>query len=210
MKILILHGPNLNLLGQREPEVYGTFTLEELNRRLARFIEELNERRVGRHERIEPYFYQSNHEGVLVDTIQGAPHNYAGIVYNPAAHTHYSIALRDAIASIPIPVVEVHLSNIGAREGFRSLSVMAEVCIAQFMGRGISSYQDGIELLIEHLDGLALPLVPLGRADGDATGREPGGATGREPGGATSGVVVEVDTAVRDIDFRSALEKLHD
>ncbi|MDR2106422.1 MAG: 3-dehydroquinate dehydratase [Coriobacteriales bacterium] len=164
MKILVLHGPNLNLLGQREPETYGTLTLEELNRRLALFAEDINARRSTWRKRVELYFYQSNHEGILIDTIQSAPRNYAGIVYNPAAHTHYSIALRDAIASIPIPVVEVHLSNIAAREGFRSLSVMQDVCIAQFKGRGISSYQDGIEILVSRLDEANSPYPPLGLA----------------------------------------------
>jgi 3-dehydroquinate dehydratase-2 len=152
MKILILNGPNLNLLGQREPEIYGSLTLNELNCQLAYFGEELNRKRSGRKERIELYFYQSNHEGILVDTFQNAPHNYDGIVYNPAAHTHYSIALRDAIASIPIPVVEVHLSDINVREGFRSHSVMTDVCIAMFKGMGVISYRDGIELLVSHID----------------------------------------------------------
>lgn len=155
MKILVLNGPNLNLLGQREPEIYGTLTLDELNRQLAVCVEEINARRVGAAERIELYFYQSNHEGVLVDTIQNAARNYQGIVYNPAAHTHYSIALRDAIVSIPIPVVEVHLSDIRMREGFRALSVMSEVCIGQFAGRGMISYRDGVELLVSRIDALA-------------------------------------------------------
>jgi 3-dehydroquinate dehydratase-2 len=155
MKILVLNGPNLNLLGQREPEIYGALTLDELNRQLAQYVEEINEQRYDQKEQVELYFYQSNHEGVLIDTIQNAPRNYRGIVYNPAAHTHYSIALRDAIASIAIPVVEVHLSDIRMREGFRTLSVMSEVCIGQFSGRGMISYRDGIELLISRLDTLA-------------------------------------------------------
>jgi 3-dehydroquinate dehydratase-2 len=165
MNILVLNGPNLNLLGQREPDVYGTLTLDELNRQLARFGEELNERRTGLRERVELYFYQSNHEGVLVDTIQDAPRNYQGIVYNPAAHTHYSIALRDAIASVPIPVVEVHLSDISLREGYRSHSVIADACIGQFKGRGAISYRDGIELLVERLDAIALSPALSGSAD---------------------------------------------
>jgi 3-dehydroquinate dehydratase-2 len=256
MKILVLHGPNLNLLGQREPETYGTFTLEELNRRLAMFAEDINARRSTWRKRVELYFYQSNHEGILVDTIQSAPHNYAGIVYNPAAHTHYSIALRDAIASIPIPVVEVHLSNIAMREGFRSLSVMSDVCIAQFKGRGIASYQDGIETLVNRLDEADSPYPPLGMAvvggafaddlvgaggvfaEDTASGAAVVGVENAEDtavaaaedaegpvGGVTvedaapegvaagkpaPGVIVEVDTAVQEIDFKSALEKLHD
>jgi 3-dehydroquinate dehydratase-2 len=155
MKILVLNGPNLNLLGQREPEVYGTLTLDELNRQLALFGEDLNEERAGFRERVELFFYQSNHEGVLVDTIQDAPDTYQGIVYNPAAHTHYSVALRDAVASITIPVVEVHLSDISLRGGYRAHSVIADACIAQFKGRGVASYQDAIELLVEQIDYLS-------------------------------------------------------
>ncbi|MDR0346938.1 MAG: type II 3-dehydroquinate dehydratase [Coriobacteriales bacterium] len=154
MNILVLNGPNLNLLGQREPDIYGTLTLDDLNRQLARFGEELNEERGTSKERVELYFFQSNHEGVLVDTIQSAPYHYEGIVYNPAAHTHYSIALRDAIASISVPVVEVHLSNIATREGFRSHSVMVDVCIGQFKGMGVASYKSGIEYLIEYVDSI--------------------------------------------------------
>jgi 3-dehydroquinate dehydratase-2 len=157
VKILVLNGPNLNLLGQREPDVYGALTLHEINQQLARHGEELDRLRgigegMQKGERIKLYFYQSNHEGVLVDTIQGAPRSYEGIVYNPAAHTHYSIALRDAIAAIPIPVVEVHLSDIAAREGFRAVSVMEEVCLAQFKGRGALSYCDALDALVGHLD----------------------------------------------------------
>jgi 3-dehydroquinate dehydratase-2 len=185
VKILVLNGPNLNLLGQREPDIYGELTLDELNRQLARFGEELNGGRADCQERVDLYFYQSNHEGILVDTIQNAPRDYNGIVYNPAAHTHYSIALRDAIASISIPVVEVHLSNINAREGFRSYSVMADACIGQFKGRGVVSYKDGIELMVDYLDALNNPEPPAAfdrydesgyLFDGDATGElTPGG-----------------------------------
>jgi 3-dehydroquinate dehydratase-2 len=172
VKILVLNGPNLNLLGQREPDIYGALTLDELNRQLAWYGEELNRSRVDQRERIDLYFYQSNHEGILVDTIQNAPCDYQGIVYNPAAHTHYSIALRDAIASISIPVVEVHLSNINAREGFRSNSVMAEVCIGQFKGRGVASYKDGIELLVDYLDVLNSSAPPTFFEDNSELFRE--------------------------------------
>jgi 3-dehydroquinate dehydratase-2 len=152
MKILILNGPNLNLLGQREPEIYGTLTLDEMNRQLALFGEEINEKRAEGAERVELFFYQSNHEGALIDTIQEAQHIYAGIVYNPAAHTHYSVALRDAIASIPLPVVEVHLTDISSREGFRAFSIIADACIGQFKGRGVDSYKDALEALVNYLD----------------------------------------------------------
>jgi 3-dehydroquinate dehydratase-2 len=158
MKILVLNGPNLNLLGQREPEIYGSLTLDTLNRQLAGYAQTLNEQRVGK-QPVELYFFQSNHEGVLVDTIHAAQRIYEAIVFNPAAHTHYSIALRDAIASVPTPVVEVHLSNIAVREPFRTTSVIAEVCIGQFMGKGINSYVEGLNLLLSRLDA-SQPQVP--------------------------------------------------
>jgi 3-dehydroquinate dehydratase-2 len=152
MKILVLNGPNLNLLGRREPQIYGNMTLDALNRELAAWVEdELNATRTG-DAAIEPIFFQSNHEGLLIDTIQGAPRAYAGIVYNPAGHTHYSIALRDAVAAIPLPVVEVHLSDISAREPFRQTSVIAPVCIAQYKGEGAESYKKAIKHLVEHLE----------------------------------------------------------
>jgi 3-dehydroquinate dehydratase-2 len=172
MKILVLNGPNLNLLGQREPAIYGTLTLEEMNRQLACFGEELNARRPKGAEPVELFFYQSNHEGALVDTIQDAPRTYAGIVYNPAAHTHYSIALRDAIASIAIPVVEVHLSDISMRDGFRSLSVMADACIGQFKGRGVDSYKDALEALVKYLTAPVNMHTPSLDGDGGEDMRE--------------------------------------
>jgi 3-dehydroquinate dehydratase-2 len=150
MKILILNGPNLNLLGQREPDVYGHLTLETLNRQLAGYAQTLNAQRVGK-DPIELFFYQSNHEGILIDTIHHAQQTYAGIVFNPAAYTHYSIALRDAVASVPTPVVEVHLSDIAVREPFRVTSVISEVCIGQFKGKGINSYIEGLNLLVSRL-----------------------------------------------------------
>jgi 3-dehydroquinate dehydratase-2 len=155
MKLLILNGPNLNLLGRREPDIYGTMTLDELNRSVAVHAHALSEQRMAAEpvaDPIEAVFFQSNHEGLLIDTIQNAPAHYDGIVYNPAAHTHYSIALRDAIAAVPTPVVEVHLSDIAAREQFRHTSVMSDVCIAQFMGNGVQSYLDALEFLVEHID----------------------------------------------------------
>jgi 3-dehydroquinate dehydratase-2 len=151
MKILVLNGPNLNLLGQREPAIYGTISLDDLNRRLAQYAEGLNANRSGEG-KIELFFYQTNHEGVLIDMIQKASETYAGIVYNPAAHTHYSIALRDAVAGVPIPVVEVHYSDITVREGFRHVSVLKDVCISQFKGKGAISYEEGLAFLIEYLD----------------------------------------------------------
>ena len=152
MKILVLNGPNLNLLGFREPDVYGTMKLDELNQSIGSFAAEQLDPKRSEDDAIELTFFQTNHEGQLIDVIQNAPRLYDGLVYNPAAHTHYSIALRDAIAAIPTPVVEVHLSDIEKREDFRRLSVMTEVCVAQFKGEGATSYHKALTYLVEYLD----------------------------------------------------------
>ena len=143
MKFLIINGPNLNLLGMREPDIYGRETYRDLENLV---------RETARQENLQITLFQSNHEGVLIETIQCAPQAFAGIIYNPAAHTHYSIALRDAIASIPLPVVEVHLSDISRREGFRSVSVIEEVCIGQCRGRHVDSYKDALDMIVAHID----------------------------------------------------------
>lgn len=135
-RILVLHGPNLNLLGRREPDVYGLHSMEEINRCLRQKAEQLG---------VEVDINQSNHEGVLVDWIQQAPGKYDAVVINPAAFTHYSIALRDAVASVDIPVIEVHLSNVYAREEFRHHSVIAPVAAGQISGFGLYSYLLGLE-----------------------------------------------------------------
>jgi 3-dehydroquinate dehydratase II len=140
MNILVLHGPNLNLMGTREPEVYGTMTLAEINRRLE---EAASER--GAVLRI----VQSNHEGVLIDAIHAAVGSADGVLINPGALTHTSYALRDAIAGAGIPTVEVHLSNVYAREAFRHTSVIAPVCRGQVSGFGARSYLLGLEALLE-------------------------------------------------------------
>jgi len=140
-KILILHGPNLNLLGEREPEIYGSTTLEELNAAISAFAKPRN---------IETIFFQSNHEGGLIDCLHDHRRKVDGIVINPGAFTHYSYALRDAISSIQLPVVEVHLSDIHQREAFRKISVIKEMCLAQITGLGKDSYLHGIEWLVGH------------------------------------------------------------
>lgn len=131
MKILVIHGPNLNLLGKREPGIYGTFTLEEINSRLSALAAELG---------VVVSFFQSNHEGELVQQIQDAMGVYQAIVINPGAYTHTSVALRDAIASVGIPTVETHLSNIYRREEFRKHSYIAAVAAGQISGFGPDSY----------------------------------------------------------------------
>ncbi|MBI2082339.1 MAG: type II 3-dehydroquinate dehydratase [Deltaproteobacteria bacterium] len=135
MKILIIHGPNLNLLGKRETSIYGKISLEEINRSLEKFAAS---------EKVQLEFFQSNHEGEIVDKLQRANGHYAAIVMNPAAFTHTSVALRDAIAGIETPVVEVHLSNIHAREEFRKESYVSPVAQGVIFGFGEESYLLGL------------------------------------------------------------------
>ncbi len=142
MNILILHGPNLNLLGTREPEVYGATTLDEINIAL---------RDYARTHGIELRIVQSNHEGELIDTIHAAVGWADGIVINPAAYTHTSVALRDAVSGVGIPTVEVHLSNIYGREQFRHESLIAPVCVGQISGFGPQSYILGLGALAHYV-----------------------------------------------------------
>lgn len=142
-KVLLLNGPNLNMLGVREPAVYGRETLESIETEVVAY---------GAERGVDVDCFQSNHEGALIDKIHEAHTCYDGIVYNPGAHTHYSYALRDAIGSIDTPVVEVHLSDIEAREDFRRISVIAPVCIAQIKGKGKLGYKEAIDVLLEHED----------------------------------------------------------
>lgn len=138
-KVLVLHGPNLNLLGTREPEVYGSLTLENINARLVALGQELG---------VEVRSYQSNIEGVLIDALHDSREWAAGVVFNPGAYTHTSVALRDAIAAIEIPVIEVHLSNVYAREEFRQKSLLAPVCMGKITGFGWRSYEFGLRALV--------------------------------------------------------------
>jgi len=131
MKVLVLHGPNLNLLGRREPEIYGSKTLDQLNEEIEALASQLG---------LEVDFFQSNQEGVLIDRLHQAAGTYQWIVFNPGALSHYSYALRDAVAGIGVPTIEVHMSNVQAREEFRARSVIAPPCEAQITGFGAASY----------------------------------------------------------------------
>ena len=136
--VLVIHGPNLNLLGTREPEVYGSTTLDEINDMLRELCRELG---------LEMAWIQSNHEGVIIDAIHEARQKYRGILINPGAFTHYSIAIRDAIAAVDLPVVEVHLSNVYKREEFRHRSVISPVVCGTIAGFGPDSYALGLRAL---------------------------------------------------------------
>ncbi len=142
MKFLLLNGPNLNMLGTREPEKYGTITLEYIEKNL---------KEVAKQNNIELSCYQSNHEGDLIDKIQASNGNFDGIIFNAGGYTHTSVALRDAIASVNTPVVEIHMTNIHAREEFRHNSLISPVCIGQICGFGENSYKLGFYALLEYL-----------------------------------------------------------
>lgn len=139
-RVLVIHGPNLNLLGSREPHIYGRRTLEEINTSLTT---------LGLRLGVSVDTFQSNHEGALVDRIQQAAGVYAGIIINAAAYTHTSVAIRDALAALSIPVIEVHLSNIHKREAFRNTSLTAAVVTGQIVGLGATGYQLALRALAE-------------------------------------------------------------
>jgi 3-dehydroquinate dehydratase-2 len=142
LRILVVHGPNLNLLGTREPEVYGSTTLGQIDNDLAGFAKELD---------CEVECYQSNHEGLILDRIQEAGVTADGILINPAGLTHSSVSLRDALAGVALPVVEVHLSNVFARESFRHHSYVSGIAVGVISGFGPDSYRLGLEALVQHL-----------------------------------------------------------
>ena len=143
LKILVLNGPNLNLTGLREPHIYGSMTLDMINNNLAQAAEALN---------AKLDFFQSNHEGAIVDRIQQAYGVYDGIVINPAAYTHTSIAILDALKAVSIPAVEVHISNVDARESFRQISYAGMYCEKTIKGQGIDGYRQAILYLKEKYD----------------------------------------------------------
>jgi 3-dehydroquinate dehydratase-2 len=141
MKILLLHGPNLNMLGQREPEIYGSRTLAEID---AAVMEQ------GAARGVQVFCFQSNHEGELIDILQSEGWNADGIIINPGALTHYGLALRDALASLSVPIIEVHLSNVYRREPFRHTSVVAPIATGQIAGLGWRGYLLALTWLHEH------------------------------------------------------------
>ena len=140
MNILVINGPNMNMLGVREPEIYGRETLADLENMIRAHCECCG---------VTCEFFQSNHEGAIVDRIQQAYGTSDGIVINPAAYTHTSIAIPDALRAVGIPAVEVHVSDIAARESYRHISYTKEACLAQIAGRGLKGYLDAVDLLIE-------------------------------------------------------------
>ncbi|NNN16010.1 MAG: type II 3-dehydroquinate dehydratase [Acidimicrobiaceae bacterium] len=142
-RVLVVNGPNLNMLGRREPDIYGSETLDEVVGQLTRIGSELG---------VELEFFQSNHEGSIVDAIQLALGVFAGIVINPGALTHYSYAIRDALAAVDIPFVEIHISNIHARESFRGDSVLAALAVGQISGMGAYGYELALRGLLQRID----------------------------------------------------------
>lgn len=142
MKILVINGVNMNMLGIREPDKYGTMTLKDLEKDLYSYSFELG---------VDIETYQSNFEGEIVEKIHSALDNFDGIVINPAAYTHTSVAIRDAISAVNIPTVEIHMTNIQAREDFRNKSLVAPVCIAQISGFGTDSYKLGLRGIVDYL-----------------------------------------------------------
>lgn len=140
MKILVINGPNINMLGIREPEIYGKATYQDL----VEFVKDAA-LRLG----VEAAFFQSNHEGAIVDAIQDAYGKFDGIVINPAAYTHTSVAILDAVKAVGIPTVEVHISDVSEREAFRQVSYIRQAAVATIMGKGFAGYEEAMEVLCE-------------------------------------------------------------
>lgn len=142
LRILVINGPNLNLLGERDPDIYGGKTLDEVNVEVARRARDLN---------VQVVFTQSNHEGALIDRIHAERRTAQGIVINPGALTHYSYSLRDAIEAVGLPTVEIHISDVSSREEFRRRSVLSDVACRTITGKGTDGYVEALESLVEHL-----------------------------------------------------------
>jgi 3-dehydroquinate dehydratase II len=140
--ILVINGPNLNLLGSREPDIYGSFSLDSLEKSLSVYAKTKN---------INLSFFQSNSESEIINTIHNSKSNYQAIIINPAAFTHTSVAIRDGLSAIKLPVVEVHISNIYARESFRHHSYIAPICVGQISGFGPKGYELAIDALVDYL-----------------------------------------------------------
>ncbi|GHT64618.1 3-dehydroquinate dehydratase [Endomicrobiia bacterium] len=138
-KVLIVNGPNINMLGIREPEIYGNITLKGIENELSSFAKDL---------KVEIDFFQSNHEGAIVDKIQNSLNGIAGIIINPAAFTHTSVAIRDAFVAVSVPIIEVHISNIYAREEFRHKSYIAAIAVGQITGLGIDGYLFALKKIV--------------------------------------------------------------
>ena len=168
-KILLMNGPNLNMLGVRDPALYGTDTLAAIEAEFAAYA-------AGRGAAVD--CFQSNHEGALIDRLHEAHGRYDGIVYNPGAHTHYSYALHDAVETIDVPVVEVHLTDISQREEFRRTSVIAPACVAQVKGMGKAGYLRALDLLLDGPAGDAGAPDACGAASAEAGAPEPADAEG--------------------------------
>ena len=143
MKILVINGPNINMLGQREPDKYGTFTYSQLCEKIKDFCSQNN---------VEVEFFQSNIEGEIVTSIQNSKGNFDGLILNPAGYTHTSVAIRDALLAIKVPAIEVHISNIQEREDFRKISLTAPACIGQISGFKMNGYLLAIRAMIDYLN----------------------------------------------------------
>ena len=143
MKLLVINGPNLNMLGVREPEIYGAQTYADLVELIRAYCEKKG---------VEVEFFQSNHEGALVDAIQSAYKNADGIIINPGAYTHTSVALLDAVKAVGVPTVEVHISDVDSREEFRKISYIRSACVATVSGRGFAGYTDAVDILLSRTD----------------------------------------------------------